>query len=41
MEWQYGGDYSQEFERNSQEAEAKQSVIRVGAERSARDVMER
>ena len=35
MEWQYGSDYSQEFERNSQEGEAKQSVIRAGAERSA------
>ena len=40
MEWQYGSDYSEEFERNSQEAEAKRSVIKVGAERTARDVME-
>ncbi len=26
VEWRYGGDYSQEFERNSQEGEAKEFV---------------
>ena len=27
VEWRYGGDYSQEFERNSQEGEGKESVV--------------
>ena len=27
VEWRYGSDYSQEFERNSQEGEAKESVV--------------
>src|SRR5208283_3236867 len=27
VEWRYGSDYSQKFERNSQEGEAKESVV--------------
>jgi len=41
VEWRYGSDYSEEFERISQEREAKESIVRAGAERSAGHAMER